>query len=228
MTPNQFAHHRVSLAVFQGGANNNKLLAKFADYLRARKNDHVVISSEGFTNCLQPKTINRFSNIMSVWATLSTTRLVVVLRRFDTFVESMYLHASKVGNKKVGNRKNDLAAYIKNNEKWVANFFAGLDSISKIPASVEMVYLRYDKSFDMVKNIASALNLPSAVGDHEGAKRIVNRRLGAKAQALLLKLDEHKQSRAIKATRPMWIRGFESGSLRFNDEIDSCSIQTFE
>ena len=42
MAPNEFAHHRVSLAVLQGGANNNKLLAKFADYLRARKNDHRV------------------------------------------------------------------------------------------------------------------------------------------------------------------------------------------
>jgi len=223
MAPNKSAHHLVSAAVFQGGADNDELLAKFADYLRARKNDHVLISSEGFTNCLQPHTIDRFSNVISLWATLSTTRLVVVLRRLDTFVESMYLHATKVGN-----RRNDVATSIKYNKKWVANFFAGLDSISKIPASVQMVYLRYDTSFDMVKSFASALNLPSVVGDHAGAKRMVNSRLGAKAQAFLLNLDEHKRSRDIKATRPMWIRGFESGRLRFNDEIDAYSILTFE
>jgi len=223
MAPGKFAHHLVSLAVLQGGADNDELLAKFADYLRARENDHVLISSEAFTNCILPKTFDRFSNIMSLWAALSTTRLVVALRRFDTFVESMYLHATKVGN-----RQNDLATCIKNNGKWVANFFAGLAAISKMPETVEMVYLRYDKSIDMVEKIAIALNLPSVIGDHDGAKRIVNSRLGAKAQAFLLKLDEHKSSRNIKATRPMWIRGFESGRLRFNDEIDTYSVLTVE
>ena len=42
MAQNEFAHHRVRLAVVQGGADNDELLAKFADYLRARKNDHGV------------------------------------------------------------------------------------------------------------------------------------------------------------------------------------------
>ena len=223
MAPGQFAHHLVSLAVLQGGADNDELLAKFADYIRARTNDHVLISSEAFTNCIQPKNFARFSNVMSLWATLSTTRLVVALRRFDTFVESMYLHATKVGN-----RQSDLATYIKSNEKWVANFFAGLAAISKMPETVEMVYLRYDRSIDMVKIIANALNLPSVIGDHDGEKRIVNSRLGAKAQAFLLKLDEHRSSRDIKATRQKWIRGFELGRLRFNDEIDTYSILTFE
>ena len=223
MAPGKCAHHLVSLAVLQGGADNDELLAKFADYLRARNNDHLLISSEGFTSCIQPKTFDRFLKVIALWATLSTTRLVVALRRFDTFVESMYLHAAKVGN-----RQNDLAAYIKNNEKWVANFFTGLAAISKMPESVEMVYLRYDKSIDMVTSIANALNLPSPIGDHDGAKRIVNNRLGAKAQAFLLRLDEHKSSRNIKAARSKWIRGFESGRLRFNDEIDTYSILTFE
>lgn len=223
MAPGNIAHHRVSLAVLQGGADNDELLSKFADYLRARENDHVLISSEAFTNCILPKTFDRFSNVMSLWATLSTTRLVVVLRRFDTFVESMYLHAAKVGS-----RRNDLATYIKNYEKWVADFFAGLASISKMPESAEIVYVRYGQSIDMMKKLANALNLPSVIGDLDGAKRIVNSRLGAKAQAFLLKLDEHKSSRDIKATRPMWIRGFESGRLRFNDEIDTYSILTFE
>jgi hypothetical protein len=223
IAPGKFAHHLLSSAVRQGGADNDELLAKFADFLRARENDHVLISSEEFTNCILPKTFKRFSNALSLWATLSTTRLVVALRRFDTFVESTYLHATKVGN-----RQNDLATYIKNNEKWVANFFAGLASISKMPETVEMVYLRYDRSIDMVKKIANALNLPSVIGDHDGEKRIVNSRLGAKAQAFLLKFDEHKSSRNIKATRQKWIRGFELGRLRFNDEIDTYSILTFE
>jgi len=223
VAPGNFAHHLVSVAVLRGGADNDELLAKFADYLRARKNDHVLISSEAFTNCILPKTFKRFSDVLSLWARLSPTRLVVAIRRFDTFVESTYLHAAKVGN-----RRNDLAAYIKNNEKWVANLFAGLTSISKFAESVEMVYLRYDKSIDMMKTLADALHLPSVIGDQDGAKRIVNSRLGAKAQAFLLKLDEHKSSRDIKATRPMWIRGFESGRLRFNDEIDAYSILTFE
>ena len=71
MAPKHFAHHLVSLAVLQGGADNDEVLAKFADYLRARKNDHVLISSEAFTNCIQPKTFDRFSKLYYMACILS-------------------------------------------------------------------------------------------------------------------------------------------------------------
>lgn len=216
---NNFAHHSLSLAVLNECDESNARIKAFLGYMAAMDDRRVLISSEGFTNCIQPKVLQRFIEYLGACSSITSVSMVLVLRRMDKYLESMYLHSTKVGRQMMG-----LSSYVKNMDKWAQNFFSGLSIIEKKHPEIMINYLCHDGKSDILLNIFSALDIGQCWSDANDEKKVHNIRLGAKTQAFLLDFDKIKNDLGISADRLKWINAFEAGKIAFPGEITNYTL----
>lgn len=220
---NYLAHHSLSLAVLNDEKVNNDYISSFINYLAEKDDSNILISSEGFTNCIQPRALERFIKFLSLCDAHGGAGILLVLRRMDKFLESMYLHSTKYGRHKMG-----LLEYIKNMDRWSDNFFSGLARIHKLLPSIQFEYFKHSGRKDILDDVFRSLGIQDCMNSFVSEKKAHNIRLGAKAQSFLLEYETFCDAHKLRADRVKWIRAFESGDVIFPGEIFRYSILTAE
>lgn len=207
------AHHGLAEEIVRRQDSEGEVARDFLAYLHSQDSD-ILISSEAFTNALDKTRLPAFEKFVSDCSAVKKTRIVMVLRRVDAFIESMYLHGIKVGEVGV-----DFNQYVNDRKFWAANMFGGLATLRRIERDLDIALLKYEPANALNGRLCAALNLPEDIIPEQSARE--NAKLGLKAQIFLLYFDFFCDLMGLSLDRRKIVRLFSGGGLRFEDDVYS-------
>jgi hypothetical protein len=217
------AHHAIAGELVSRRDLKGPEIEGFLAYLAGNSAGNVIISSEAFTNALGPSNLATFLEFIDACRARTLTRLVISLRRIDSFMESMYLHSVKVGETRI-----DLADYVAARWLWTMSLFRGLAIVRTRVGTAEMVVIKYEATEAFVGRFFDAIGLPFRHEPEFFSVPRENIRLGLKAHTILRHLDHFTDLIATPADRRELVRGFEKGDLQFEQDAYSYRLLSFE
>jgi hypothetical protein len=194
-------------------------VTRFLDALAGAEASRVLISSEAFINLLTPATLPRFIEFIARCTRHHRIRIVLACRRIDSFMESMYLHSSKVGDMAVS-----VDDYIERRHYWALNLFARLSALRNFGLVNSLVFVKYQPSERYAAALLGALEIAPAEQQALSLTERVGQRLGAKAQAVLHYLDRYSEMIGCQINRARLVAAFEASKFSFEDEIYDYSV----
>jgi hypothetical protein len=216
------AHHALSSELLVTKSLGGPEVSQFLAYVSENDAQDILISSEAFTNALAPARLEAFARFVDACGSLAPTRLVIALRRIDTFLESMYLHSAKADAIAVSFRE-----YIDARRPWSTNLLRGLAAIRRLPAVTELICIKYTSGRAFEGEIMQAL-MPGEANFHPPKVKRQNERLGLKAHTLLFNLGWFSQVHGLAVDRHALILDFEHGHFAFDDEVYAYSLMPLE
>ena len=202
------AHHNLGIAVLEG-ESGSETRRQFLEYVLLNKQQHIVVSTESLSNGLDRSGFPMLRAFLAACKEVVSTTVVLMLRRIDDAVESMYLHEMKWGEK----TDPDMDRYVMLRLDWIDELF---ESLQRLEASCvdSIAMIPYIDGSDSVLRILAAMG----IGDSRfGAPRKVGRRLGLKAQAALCYLDEWEATLGCQVRSDI-VGLLESGEFTFRDD----------
>lgn len=215
------AHHWLGNALCASASSGPDEAEQFVQYVRDSKAKHILVSSESITNAINTKHCLRMLNFLHELRQSGDINLIIVLRRIDSFFESMYLHSTKTGE--VQDR---VESYMAKRYRWARSFFTGLLVIQR-SGLVQMRVIKLDDvpHFDEAVLRALQLRQPSIAALCPATR--VNEKLSWKSQLLLLHLNELEKEIGVALPRARLIKALVS-ELAFQDDLTSYSILSEE
>ncbi len=212
-----FGQHLIATTLKDAGINS-PVLSNFFEYLHANKTKRVIVSSESFSTQIGP---NRIAGLIRFWkhcAVILPSRLIIVVRRMDRFVESMYLQQIRFGK-----YSGSIKEYIPMQEKWMKGFFQGL-GILKRECGESLLIIPFIEDFDVLACFENLLTLRSGDLTSERSRLPSTAKYSAKAQSLLLSIREVGSEISISIDRRSLIRGLAKGKIRFSNDVVQYTI----
>src|SRR5580704_813608 len=83
------AHHNLANGLVAGTERSGELTSSVSAYLNDSRFKCTLFSSEAFTNCLSQRVVFRLMRMLDELSEISQIKLVLSLRRVDSFLESM-------------------------------------------------------------------------------------------------------------------------------------------
>ena len=217
------AHHAIAVELVSRQDLTGPEVEGFLAHLAGKGAGNVMISSEAFTNALGPSRLATFLEFIDACRARTATRLVISLRRIDSFVESMYLHSVKVGATRI-----DLADYVGARGRWATTLFRGLAAVRARLGAAEIAVVKYEAAEAFFGRFFDAMGLPFRDEPELSSVPRENIRLGLKAQTILRHLDLFTDLIATPADRRKLVRDFEKGTLQFDQDAYSYRLLSFE
>ncbi len=208
------AHHALPAALLESSKAKSPLIESFMVYLENEPAPRVLISSEAFGNALAPRHVETFSHFLMRLRARRPVRLVVALRRVDSFFESMYLHSIKVGELNL-----DFSSYLMRRRNWMPNLLRGLARVHQALGENSLAYVKYRSDPAYRLEFYEKTGVPVPALARPLGKALRNPRLGLKAQTALRFLPQIEKDVGRSLPRGRLISAFESGRLSFSDDI---------
>lgn len=215
MDPKQGAHHPLAVQVFQGGLDLPEVLAEFDRLFADPAVQRIVLSSEAFANALTTEAaFERLVDLLMGLRTRANVKLVVVLREYSDFLESMYLHSVKTGDVRIG-----FDAYVAQRVSWFAVLARNLRTLRQFEAFFEVEVLTYD-SESVVRKFERSLEVD--LREEPNPSR-TGKRLSLKSQAILYRWDSFPQ---LHAYGRACVAKLLTGAFVFTDDAEDYSLFT--
>ncbi len=213
------AHHALSAEILSEVGDSGPLTRQWLEFLNGSRSKRVLISSEAFTNCLNRQKILPFIRFLAACGERMPVRLVLALRRMDTFFESMYLHSVKVGE-----HTQEAGTYFEARFRWAQDFFSQLSVLRNIGILESVILVRHEKSPLFTCELLDAFKLKRA--EHYTVKTVLsgNEKLGLKAQSFLLHLPHFEAKLGERIDRQRIIQALELKQFSFPGDTNSYSI----
>jgi len=173
-------HHEYSLGITQKTATGEELALRLIAEMEQSQLPNTLISSEAFTNCLSNRLRAEFCNFLTTLSNTTDVRLVLALRRMDSFMQSMYLHLAKVDEISI-----PVDEFLSTRWNWALNVFSALAEFQQNEVVQEIELIKYSSDPAFRAEIFRALRLED-VQHLFGKNKKINVSLGYKAQAFLL------------------------------------------
>ncbi len=183
----RIAHHNIANEILNHRDFNSAwgTVDDVLGYLRSReRRPRVVLSSEGFVNCLfNKRTQDQFLGFVRSCIELNeSVFLVFTVRQFSQFFDSWYIQRLKVGSAPL-----DTGEYLDECKRWLRRFFRSLRALKSAFGSEPIAVL--DVSGDHSNSVSAFLSLlgiaermPEVAGERP------NERMGLKKAALVHQL----------------------------------------
>lgn len=217
------AHHELSAELISQQSSLGPCAELFLELAGGAADKNVLISSEAFTNALAPRRLPGFKAFLLRAASISPIRLVISLRRIDQFIESMYLHSIKTGYLTVS-----LDDYVAARKRWSHVLFAGLLELRNEAFITEVATVRYQSDPSFRFRLMNALLQNPAIARGLPKPPYAGVRLSLKAQITLLHLSAIFERLGLSMDRTKLIRDFETGRFRFDKDIHSYTVMSYE
>jgi len=214
------AHHPIATEINDRRDLRGLQVKSFLAHLGGANPGHVLISSEAFTNALDPGILKTFLKFLDECRARLPTKIVISMRRIDSFMESMYLHSVKVGESSF-----DLADYVAKRRRWAREFFQGLTAVRK---RSEVAVVRYEASESFFGDFFNAMSLPYREIPELSSVPMENIRLGLKAQTVLRHFDQFADQLGMEISRRSLVHDLMWGKLRFDEDVYSYRLLSFE
>ena len=202
LNKSEIAHHKLSEQLnsrdeFDISAGPvGHLLRYMENPLRQEK---VVISSEGFANCLYNRRAReRFLGFLRASRKVNDGVFVVFrIRPFGQYFDSWYVQRLKSGTVPA-----DIGDYVNDSQRWLKNYFASL-KVLKETIGVEQIMMIdvHEGGGDAVSALLSRVGVPSRVPDPDEER--FNERLGLKKAALIYALQQLAPSEDSRAAQEL-------------------------
>lgn len=210
------AHHQLPADLLSPDAARGQA---FLDYLAEESAPVVLVSSEAFINLFSRRSIFGFVCFLEACCRLRPVRIVVVLRRIDSFMQSMYLHSVKTG-------ETDLvvADYLEQRVRWADGLFGCLTVPPRTLPHCQVQFQKYERANDYVPRLLERLALDANARSVVPPAGESGARLGLKAQTLLFHLDAVGERVGATIERRPLLRRIDAGEFRFDDDIDDYTV----
>ena len=209
------AHHRLRdiVEVESPDEPAPPILDEFLAYLREPEAPNTIVSSEALTTGLTPRGLPRLRDLLERACQITGVKVIVVLRRMDAQVESMFLNQVKFGKRSNKTLNGYLDARLK---VYTRKLFVGLKNITAPDHPWSAQVVPYIEKRDSVGPVLEAMDLPAVL---EGAERPRNykSKLGLKAQSVLALPDAKLKELGIGRNRLVML--FESKMIELPDEV---------
>jgi hypothetical protein len=186
------------------------------EFLSECRDQTVILSAEGLASALLAERMRpAFAGFVEQCATVADTTVVMAVRRLDEFLASAYLQVTK----RVGRGGGSLTAeqYVHSRgHEWTDGLFSGIRWFRK-QAVAKLVLVPYLECRDSLPDLLRAVGIDDATDLRSGPSPRTNRRLGLKAQAVLLLPDQALRVLGVRRRRQL-IDLFSSGEFAFRDE----------
>jgi hypothetical protein len=204
----EMAHHALGLDVLAHGGGS-RIGAELLERV-ARAEGNTIVSTETLSNGLADPGFDALRSFLAAAIDVVDMEVVIVLRRMDQMLASMYLFQLRNGD--------DPEAVDEFSERrlpWIDQAFGNLSELRFSPDWPSPHILTYRPGRDSTALVLRAIGLdPAALGEPE---KSLHRTLGLKAQAFLGGLSELGDG--IPAARSELINAFETGRFSFSDEV---------
>lgn len=215
MDQKQGAHHPLAVQVFQGGLDLPEVLQEFDRLFADPQVRRILLSSEAFANALTTEAaFERLVDLLMGLRTKARVKLVVVLREYSDFLESMYLHSIKTGDVRIG-----FDEYVAQRVSWFSILARNLRTLRQFNAFFEVEVLTYD-SESVVRKIERSLDIDLR---EESNPSRTGKRLSLKSQAILYRWDSFPQLHAYGRAR---VAKLLTGNFAFAEDADDYSLFT--
>ncbi len=180
-----YAHHGLPRQMLAGELDVDATLEEFRRMLDDPGTGSVLVSSEAFTNVLtKDDAFAVFLELLLRLRRYASVKLVVVLREYASFIESMYLHQVKVGDV-----TQSFDEYLAKRTTWFGLVTERLATLRRLAGIVELSVLAYDDE-SVVAKMERLLSVDLEEGPVRGRTA---QKLSLKSQALLYRLDQFPQ-----------------------------------
>lgn len=212
-----YGHHALAVALKAQG-HRSPVVRDFLKFLRAHSERQVIVSSESFTTLLGPAKYSEVAGLWRMTSKILPTRLVIVLRRMDQFTESMYLQSTRFGT-----YSRSIADFVRSRGRWRKNFLAGLGSLKK-DVGDGLLILPYADKFDVLESFEYLAGLAAGDLSSERVKLPSTAKLSAKAQAVLLELDQISEEISGTIDRRSFVNAVSRGMLSFSNDMSRYTV----
>ena len=214
------AHHNLGTAVLEG-ESGSETRRQFLEYVLLNRQQHIVVSTESLSNGLDRSRWPMLQAFLAACSDRVSTTVVLMLRRIDDVVASMYLHEMKWGEK----TDPDMDRYVMLRLDWIDELFESLQRLREASCVDSIAVIPYIDGSDSVLRILAAMGMgDSRLG---AAPRKVGRRLGLKAQAALCYLDEWEAKLGCQVRSDI-VGLLESGEFTFRDDAYEYDVLGYE
>lgn len=205
------AQHNLALLFETGEACVEDLVNDFKSILLKDNLSKLLISSESFTNSIAGKTFDLFYDFLTLLSKEVNIKIIVVLREYSSFVESMYLHSIKVGNV-----NSDFSRYLKDRLTWCDKYFSRLAHL-RDSKEIELKIFPYDGG-SVIDKFSKFLRIDF---ESDGSSR-VNQKLTAKGQLLLYKMENYFPG--FDTQRRRLVLALEQGLITFDNDYKNYTL----
>jgi hypothetical protein len=215
------AHHNLGIAVLEG-ESGSETTRQFLEYVLLHKQQHIVVSTESLSNGLDRSRFPLLQAFLAACTERVSTTVVLMLRRMDDAVASMYLHEMKWGEK----TDSDMDQYVTFRLTWITELFEGLQRLRETSCISSMAVIPYVAGSDSVVQVLAAMGMSDS-GISTAPRAKLGRRLGLKAHAALRYLDEWAAELGYPIRSDV-VGLFESGEFTFRNDADEYDVLGYE
>ena len=178
------AHHNLSNELFGHNDFNPERgsIRDFLDYLeRPERKPNVIISSEGFINCVSSQRSQQgFLDFLRAAITRNDNIYVILaFRMFSKYFDSWYVQRLKTGNLEI-----DIPAYVDASKIWMRRLFKSLELLREVVGEDRLVIIDLESGDgDAISAVLSRLKIPLEQADSLRSR--ANEKLGLKKAAYI-------------------------------------------
>lgn len=151
-------HHALAAAV-KGRTNFDECMHDLKKLLSAAGGKDVVFSSEDFSNAIGPRCRNNFSDFLNILCLFDRVKIVVYQRRYDDFLNSMFLQSARYGR-----IDPDPEQYVRARLLSVDTWFSSILNLKR-DNRVELLYFPQRAGFDVIDSFCQISKVFSGLKD---------------------------------------------------------------
>ena len=207
-----YAHHELANEFINKGLQS-PVVRDFLRHLKKHDSRRIVVSSESFSTQLK--------KIPGLWRACGKrlpTQLIIVVRRMDRFMESMYLQSTRFGHYNDG-----IDMFIRTREKWRRQFLENLGWL-KAQCGDSLHIVPLVDNFDVLTYFEVLLDLKQGDLTAERSRLPSTAKYSAKSQSLLLDLDRIRDEMGVQLDRAAIIKAIPRGRIQFANDIMRYSV----
>ena len=213
------AHHSLGRALCDLAMGENKeLVREFIDFIATTtQTKSVLMSSEAMTNSFSPRNKLAFLATIEKLSKTSRVKIIVYLRRIDSFFESMYLHSVKTGE-----LTESFDEYLQKRQLWSYEYFKFLNNLKKIDKA-EVLISKFEGVPDLFHHFCQSININSSKFDYSNSH--MNMKLGIKLQSLLYRFNEIvPEALSESVNRRRTVKLIDAGRFCLDSDITKYTI----
>lgn len=207
------AHHTLATEFLDVGLHSSDIVKEFFEYLRSNRTKSIIISSEAFSNALTPEKIEEFIEFLKICQKIMTTKVVIVLRRMDHYIESLYLHQVKQGYLEYGIDK-----FVTEQKFWPNSLLENLANVRNSQHVNSLLCLKYRSGPHFQNKLLLAMVPEHAHDSIKGKSLRSGERLGLKSQSILFEFSKILKKDNIDYDRKRFIRDLSKKKISFQGD----------
>jgi hypothetical protein len=201
------AHNPLARSIFEAATDDGLragqlpiMLEEFVVWLGTEKRHHVLLSSEMFSHCLNPRIRNMFVRFLTRCTDHAPVRLLVWLRRADELAEAMYRTQSAAGTLR---EKADVVTYPSHIAYWYSTTMASLAQVHDDTPDLTMAFAPFRSVGALTEQMCGFLSLPSDFLDAD-TPVVGPTMLSFGVQTFLHRFDRLKTELQLQCGRAEW------------------------